>query len=88
MTSTAGSDGIDWSHMDALCSRLARERDRLSQAMSARPSAKRDNEIAFREREIASCKREIDGEYRFLGVEPVSIDRIMSDDELLGELGL
>lgn len=66
---------IDYSHLDALQSRLFREKARLA-------SAKNANERAFREREIASCEREIAGEYKFLGIEPCT----MSDDELLAEL--
>lgn len=69
----------DFSHLDALTDRLARETDRLAKARTA-------NEREFREREIASCKREIDGEYRFLGIEPLTLDEIMSDEELLAEL--
>lgn len=70
----------DFSHLDALSDRLAREQDRLAKATT-------ENERAFREREIAACKREIDGEYRFLGIEPLTLDEIlMSDDELLREL--
>lgn len=70
----------DFSHLDALQSRLAREKCRLA-------SAKTENEKNFRIREIASCEREIANEYKFLGIEPLSIDDIlMSDDELLREL--
>lgn len=70
----------DFSHLDALQGRLAREQDRLA-------NARNENERNFRIREIASCEREIANEYKFLGIEPVSIDDIlMSDDELLREL--
>lgn len=70
----------DFSHLDALQSRLAREQGRLA-------NAKNENERSFRIREIASCEREIADEYKFLGIEPVSLDDIiMSDDELLREL--
>lgn len=71
---------INYDHLDALIARLGREKDRLA-------SAKTANEIAFREREIAACEREIAGEYKFLGIELLTLDEIMmSDDELLNEL--
>ena len=70
----------DFSHLDALQGRLAREQDRLT-------NAKNENERSFRVREIAACEREIANEYKFLGIKPVSLDDIlMSDDELLREL--
>lgn len=69
----------DFSHLDALQARLEREKARLN-------AAKNDHERAFREREIASCEKEIAAEYEFLGIEPLSLDEIMSDDELLAEL--
>jgi hypothetical protein len=70
----------DFSHLDALQSRLGRERSRLA-------SAKSENEKNFRAREIASCEKEIAAEYKFLGIEPLSLEEIMmSDDELLAEL--
>lgn len=70
----------DFSHLDALQARLMREKVRLN-------AAKNDHEKAFREREIASCEKEIAAEYKFLGIEPLSLDEIlMSDDELLAEL--
>lgn len=73
---------IDWSHMDALQSRLFREKQRLAAATTER-------ERAFRQREIAACEREIAGEYRFLGVEPPPANLLdMSEDELMRELGL
>lgn len=72
---------MDLSHLDALQARLGREKARLADAKTAK-------EIAFRQREIASCEREIAGEYKFLGIEPLSNDLLeMSDDELLAELG-
>lgn len=67
-------------HLDALQGHLSRERARLASATTA-------NEIAFRQREITACEKEIEGEYRFLGVAPLSLETIlMSDDELLAEL--
>lgn len=70
----------DFSHLDALQGRLAREKAKLA-------IAKTETEKAFRLREIDACEREIANEYKFLGIEPVSLnDIIMSDDELLREL--
>lgn len=70
----------DFSHLDALQARLRRETER-------RDAATNDNERAFRIREITACEKEIAAEYKFLGIEPVSLDDIiMSDDELLREL--
>ncbi len=71
---------MDFSHLDALTDRLFREKGRLA-------SAKNASEAAFRQREIAACEREIAGEYKFLGIKPLSLDEIlMSDDELLAAL--
>jgi hypothetical protein len=82
----------DLSHLDALLARLTRENGRLQEAERALACAKSatarkraDAEIEFRKREVASCGREIDAEYRFLGIEPVTLDDI-SDDDLLAEL--
>lgn len=70
----------DLSHLDALQARLVREKNRLVNATDA-------NEIAFRQREITACEREIANEYKFLGIEQLSLDEIlMSDDDLLAEL--
>lgn len=70
----------DFSHLDALQGRLAREQDRLA-------AARTENEKSFRIREIAACEKEIANEYKFLGIEPLSMAEIlMSDDELLAAL--
>jgi hypothetical protein len=71
----------DFSHLDALQSRLAREQSRLA-------AAKNENERAFRTREITACEKEIAAEYRFLGIKPAALDEILSDDDLLRELGV
>lgn len=72
----------DFTHLDALQARLFREQQRLAVAKS-------DNERGFRQREIASCEREIAAEYKFLGIAPVSLDEILMDDLItqLGDLG-
>jgi hypothetical protein len=70
----------DFSHLDALQSRLGREKDRLA-------ATKNENERNFRLREIASCEKEIAAEYKFLGIEPLTMEEIlMSDDDLLAAL--
>jgi len=70
----------DLSHLDALRARLAREQERLA-------AAQYEMERAFRRREIAACEKEIAAEYKFLGVEPLTLDDILSDDDLLKVLG-
>jgi len=70
----------DLSHLEALTHRLGRETCRMN-------NAKNENERSFREREIASCRKEIEAEYKFLGIKPLTIEEtMMSDDELLAEL--
>ena len=80
MADTPRTDA-DLSHLDALTSRLSREQARLA-------SARTPHERSFREREIASCKKEIEAEYKFLGIEPVVLDEMSVDelDALLQEL--
>jgi hypothetical protein len=67
----------DYTHLDALRSRLLREKDRLLNASSAK-------EMAFRVHQIAMCEKEIAGEMKFLGLNDISDD--ISDDDLLKEL--
>lgn len=70
----------DLSHLDAIQSRIRREKARLAVATT-------ENEAAFREREIHAAEKELANEYKFLGIEPLSLDSIlMSDDELLAAL--
>ncbi len=64
-------------HLDALRSRLARERERL--ALSKTP-----HESALRQVYVNQCEREIEGEMRFLGL--ASVSNSISDDDLLAEL--
>lgn len=77
----------DFSHLDALLARLTRENGRLQEAQAKKPSKKTANEIAFRKHEIMMVEREIDGEYKFLGIEPFKADDL-TNDELLAELGI
>lgn len=91
-----------FSHYDAICQRIANEKARLVQAegimsefirSGSRYIKTQQNEIDFRKREIASSERELANEIEFLknkhGIDltPVSLDAIMSDDELLKEMG-
>lgn len=69
---------IDFSHLNALQTRLSNEKARLAAAKTAK-------EIEARTAIVASCEREIAGEYKFLGIEPVKVDDI-SDDDLFAEL--
>ena len=70
----------DLSHLDAIQSRIGREKARMAAATS-------ENERAFRAREIKAAEKELAAEYKFLGIAPLSLDEILlSDDELLAEL--
>lgn len=69
----------DLSHLDALTSRLGREKARLAEATT-------DDERAFRTREITACEKEIAAEYKFLGIEDVAVATDLTDDELFQEL--
>jgi non-ribosomal peptide synthetase component E (peptide arylation enzyme) len=70
----------DFSHLNAIQERIQRENSRLAAAVT-------ENERAFRAREIKAAEKELAAEYKFLGIEPVSLDEILlSDDELLAEL--
>lgn len=70
----------DLTHLEALQSRLNRERARFN-------GARTEKERIFRQRQIVACEKEIAGEYKFLGIAPPTTEEIlMSDDELLAEL--
>lgn len=64
-------------HLIALQTRLANEKGYLAKA-------KTEKEIQIRNVWIAQIEKEIEGEYKFLGIDPVVAD--MSDEELLAEL--
>ena len=68
----------DFSHLNAIQSRIFREEQRLAAATNA-------NERAFREHEIMMAKREEAAEYKFLGIEPVDCSE-MSIEDILAEL--
>jgi hypothetical protein len=63
----------DFSHLDALQSRLLNERARLNKATTRK---EREMRAAW----VMQCEKEIESEYKFLGITP------MTDDELLAEL--
>jgi hypothetical protein len=70
----------DFSHLNAIESRISREKARLAAALT-------ENERDFRTREIKAAEKELAAEYKFLGISPLSLDEIiMSDDKLLAEL--
>lgn len=69
---------MDLSHLDALNVRRSHERGYLA-------AAKTDRERQFRQVQIASVEKEIAGEYRYLGIDPVA-ECNLSDGELLAEL--
>ena len=69
---------MDVSHLIALQTGLAHERERLANAKSKQERAARSVWVAGYEREIAAEKK-------FLGLEDITVADI-SDDELLAEL--
>lgn len=72
----------DFSHLDAINQRLARETARLDAATN-------ENERVFRQLQISQAKKELASEKKFLGIPELSLEEIMmSDDELLSELGV
>lgn len=72
----------DLSHLNALQSRLNREIKRLANAIN-------ENEKSFRGLQVSQCRKEIESEYQFLGIKPLSLEEIlMSADELLDALGV
>lgn len=73
----------DFSHLDAIDQRLSHERARVAEA-------KTNKEREWREHNVRMIEQERASEIKFLqskGVNFPSIDEIMSDDELLRELG-
>lgn len=72
----------DFSHMDAIIQRLARETARLNAATN-------ENERAFRQLQISQNKKELASEKKFLGISELTLEETtMSDDELLAEVGV
>lgn len=67
------------SHLDALQLSLSHEKARVE-------AAKSDRERTWRSHNVMMIEREIAGEYKFLGIAPVTLDDILSDDDLLAEL--
>ena len=68
----------DFSHLDAIQERIARETQRRDASHNAQVRA-------FRQMQIDQAEKELAAEYKFLGIEPVTIGEL-SDDELLAEL--
>lgn len=71
----------DMSHLYAIQDRLFHEKARVVEAKTGADREWRLHNVAMIEREEAA-------EYKFLGIEPVTLDDILSDDELLAELGV
>lgn len=69
----------DFSHLDAIQARLSRETARMACATT-------EGERAFRQREIIAAEKELAAEYKFLGIEPATLDDILTDEQLLAEL--
>lgn len=70
----------DLSHLDAIIQRLSHEQERLN-------NAKTPHEREMRTVWLAGIKKELASEYKFLGIEPLTMEEIlMSDDELFAEL--
>lgn len=70
----------DMSHLYAIQDRLFHERARVVEA-------KTDADREWRLHNVAMIEREEAAEYKFLGIEPMTLDEIMmSDDELLAAL--
>lgn len=68
---------MDTSHLVALENSLSNERQRLKEAKS-------DKERQFREHNIEMIKKEIQGEYEFLGISKDTAELLtLSDDEVL-----
>jgi hypothetical protein len=70
---------IDYSHLHALSVGLSHERARLANARS-------DGERSFRQVWVKQYENEVAAEEKRIGVNSISIDEAMSDDDLLAEL--
>jgi hypothetical protein len=66
------ADTPNLDHLDAIRSRLSRERERLA-------AAKTDAERRMREVWVAGCEKELAAEYQFLGIEPVATTELTND---------
>ena len=70
---------MDTSHLVAIYERLERERARLKAATTSR-------DAEFRACQIAQAEKELEAEYRFLGMTPTAELPEVSDDEIFREL--
>ena len=68
-------------HLDHLEIRLMNESRRLNAATCP-------HEIEMRKVWVAGCEKEIAAEHKFMGTTPITLDDILTDDELLAELGV
>ena len=68
-------------HLDHLEIRLMNETSRLNAATCP-------NEIKLRKVWVLGAEKEIAAEHKFLGTTPITLDDILSDDDLLAELGI
>jgi len=69
----------DFTHLNAIQERLFRARERFETAKAGQARDWHAHEVKMIEREEAS-------EYEFLGIVPQSLDEVLSDSDLLGEL--
>lgn len=70
----------DFTHLNTISQRLLRETERYA-------AAKTVGERVFREAQMRAATKELDTEYRFLGIEAAPLNT-MTDEELLAELGV
>lgn len=69
----------DTSHLAAIMDRMDRERQRMNQATSTR-------EREFRAHQVRMAEKELEAEYKFLGMTTTADLPKLTDDELLAEL--
>lgn len=73
----------DMSHYDAILQRQMLHRAKLQEALAWKPGKRRDAQIAYSERQIASIEKERVAEAARCGISEIEA---MSDDELLAAL--
>jgi hypothetical protein len=71
---------VDTSHLVAIQQRLSNERMRLEKTTGKEAVARRVT--------VQGIERELEGEFKFLGINPTIDDEQMTDDGLLTALGL
>jgi hypothetical protein len=70
---------VDLTHLNELQRLQRAEQDRLSRAAN-------DSEKSIRTVWVDQLQKEVDSEMRFLGIEPLPAEKILSDDEVMSEL--